>query len=89
MNYSEHARCPGCSGDMVFNIEEQKLVCSSCSSKYSVYRYRQIIEEKKKAGAENFTRGATVNPQKTTVNLKGAAIYAIPAEVKYPRVYSP
>lgn len=62
MNYSEHARCPGCSGDMVFNIEEQKLVCSSCSSKYSVYRYRQIIEEKKKAGAENFTRGATVKP---------------------------
>lgn len=61
MKYSDHARCPGCSGNLVFNITEQMLECESCSSMYTVYEYNNILAEKKKKGAESFSRGALLN----------------------------
>lgn len=61
MKYSDHARCPGCSGNLVFNITEQMLECESCSSMYTVYEYNNILAEKKKKGSESFSRGALLN----------------------------
>ncbi|SFP30682.1 hypothetical protein SAMN02910344_01034 [Ruminobacter amylophilus] len=61
MKTSEHTRCPNCSGNMTFNIREQRLVCESCSSRFTVYQYDRLLREKKEAGVENFARGAVVN----------------------------
>ena len=53
MNYSDHARCPSCSGNMIFNIGAQKLVCSSCSRMLSPDEYELIIAEKKQKGVSD------------------------------------
>ena len=53
MNYSDQARCPSCSGSMIFNIGAQKLVCSSCSRILSPDEYELIIAEKKQKGVSD------------------------------------
>ncbi len=53
MNYSDHARCPSCSGNMIFSIGAQKLVCESCSRMLSPDEYELIIAEKKKKGVSD------------------------------------
>ncbi len=57
MNIPEHSRCPGCSGNMVFGIKEQALVCESCGTTISISEYDDIVLEKAKHNV-NLTEAA-------------------------------
>ncbi|WP_274968521.1 hypothetical protein [Succinimonas amylolytica] len=46
MNIPEHARCPGCSGNMTFDIGKQALVCESCGLSLTVPDYDRLVTEK-------------------------------------------
>ena len=57
MNIPEHSRCPSCSGNMVFSIRDQALVCESCGSVFSMEDYDNIVLEKARRDI-NFTEAA-------------------------------
>ena len=57
MNIPEHSRCPGCSGNMVFGIAEQALVCESCGTVITIPKYDDIVLEKAKHNV-NLTEAA-------------------------------
>ena len=46
MNIPEHARCPGCSGNLTFAIGKQALVCESCGLSLTVPGYDKLVMEK-------------------------------------------
>ncbi len=46
MNVPEHSRCPGCSGNMIFDIGKQGLVCESCGLVLSVPEYDAAVLKK-------------------------------------------
>lgn len=59
MIQSEHIRCPGCSGNMIFSIRQQKLVCESCGKTSTIQEYENIVAEKNRKGVKDaFTSGA-------------------------------
>ncbi len=65
MKQSDHTRCPGCSGNMIFNIEKQMLVCQSCNNGLTVEEYEQVVRDKEEKGIKKeFTSGATPNIDK-------------------------
>ena len=43
MNIPEHSRCPCCSGNMIFGIEKQALVCESCDKVLTIPEYDDIV----------------------------------------------
>ena len=36
MEYSDHARCPNCSSNMIYDIKAGALKCESCESVISI-----------------------------------------------------
>lgn len=61
MDHSDHARCPNCSSNMVYDIKLGALKCESCDSVFTVNEYEEILKNKKSKNADSFSRGAKVD----------------------------
>ena len=53
MEHSDHARCPNCSSDMMYDIKAGALRCTSCDSIISISQYDDIVKQKKRKEPES------------------------------------
>ena len=61
MEYSDHARCPNCSSNMIYDIKAGALKCESCESVISISDYDDIVQRKKMNNVGYFSEGARVD----------------------------
>ncbi|WP_294462209.1 hypothetical protein [uncultured Ruminobacter sp.] len=61
MEHSDHARCPNCSSNMMYDIKAGALRCTSCDSIISISQYDDIVTQKKRNNAGSFSEGARVD----------------------------
>ncbi|WP_406545464.1 hypothetical protein [Succinimonas sp.] len=88
MSAADSCSCPGCSGNLVFDISAQALTCAHCGGKYPVPEYDRLMSQRAGSAAapddpdnranEQTSREASPNksPEEAAPETAAPAVYA-------------